>query len=137
MRLQDNKNRQNSITPDPTIANAMIQDEWIKRQMRVVDVANENYHWAVENNIAKELARKVLPEGLTMSRMYMKGSVRSWIHYLQVRSDFSTQKEHREVAAKCQELLVTQYPSLKELFREQALVNLYKISQEIEKEINT
>jgi len=114
MRLQDTKNRQNSIVPEPTIANAMVQDEWTKRQMRVVDVANENYHWAVENNIAKELARKVLPEGLTMSRMYMKGTVRSWLHYIQVRTDVSTQKEHREVAEQCKELLIKYYPSLKE-----------------------
>jgi thymidylate synthase (FAD) len=114
MRLQDVKNRQNSIVPEPTIANAMVQDEWTKRQMRIVDLANETYQWAVDNNIAKELSRKVLPEGLTASRMYMKGTVRSWLHYIQVRTDMSTQKEHRDVAEQCKALLVTYYPSLKD-----------------------
>lgn len=114
MRLQDLKNRQNSILPEANIANEMLKDEWAKRQMRVVDLANETYQWAVDNNIAKELSRKVLPEGLTMSRMYMKGTVRSWLHYIQVRTDVSTQKEHREIAEKCKTLLVTYYPSLKD-----------------------
>ena len=131
MRFQDLKNRQNSVTPEATIANAMLQDAWTAKQIKLVELANETYQWAIENSVAKELARKVLPEGLTNSRMYMKGTIRSWIHYLQVRTDISTQKEHREVAEQCKALLVTQYPSLKELFREQAMINFRKVSDEI------
>lgn len=131
MRFQDLKNRQSSITPEATIANAMLQDAWTQKQIQLVELANETYRWAIDNSMAKELARKVLPEGLTQSRMYMKGTVRSWIHYIQVRTDISTQKEHRDVAEKCRTLLVTQYPSLKELFREQAMDNFRKVSDEI------
>ena len=93
-RLQDTKNRQNSL---PCLDEALTQ-EWFARQTHVIELAEETYQWALDNGIAKECARVVLPEGLTMSRMYMKGSIRSWIHYLQVRKDPSTQKEHRAIA---------------------------------------
>jgi thymidylate synthase (FAD) len=114
MRFQDLKNRQNSVAPEATLGNEMLKDEWIKRQQAIVNLAVDTYNWATDNFVAKELARKVLPEGLTMSRLYMKGTIRSWIHYIQVRTDMSTQKEHREIAEQCKRLLVTHYPSLKE-----------------------
>lgn len=109
-RLQDHKNRQNSIeTNDKTL-----QQEWDDRQMTMRDTASEIYNWAIENGIAKEQARAVLPEGLTNSRMYMKGSVRSWIHYCQVRTDPSTQKEHRQIALDAWYELTRLFPSLKD-----------------------
>lgn len=93
-RLQDTKNRQNSLqTDDEALATA-----WQSRQKLVLDAAQAAYGWALESGIAKEQARAVLPEGLTPSRLYMTGSIRSWIHYLKSRLDPSTQKEHREVA---------------------------------------
>lgn len=96
-RLQDTKNRQNSIEVD----DEELQKEWVKKQQHVIMVVEEVYKWAVENGIAKEVARAVLPEGLTQSKMYVNGTVRSWIHFVEVRTDPSTQKEHREVAQQC------------------------------------
>lgn len=98
-RLQDTKNRQNSIVVDTdTEDNRFLIAEWNRRQQQVIDLAKENYKWAVEAGIAKEQARAVLPEGNTMSRLYMQGTIRSFIHYVEVRSDQSTQAEHREIA---------------------------------------
>jgi thymidylate synthase (FAD) len=98
-RLQDTKNRQNSIVVDTnTEDNRFLIAEWNRRQQEVIDLAKENYRWAVEAGIAKEQARAVLPEGNTMSRLYMQGTIRSFIHYVEVRSDESTQAEHREIA---------------------------------------
>lgn len=114
MRFQDLKNRQSSVIPEPTLGNEMLKDEWIKRQQAIVNLAVDTYNWATDNFVAKELARKILPEGLTMSRLYMKGTIRSWIHYIQVRTDMSTQKEHREIAEECKRILLLHYPSLKE-----------------------
>lgn len=94
-RLQDNKNRQNSVEVNDTI----LQNEWFRSQQRVLFAVEREYKWAIENGIAKEQARAVLPEGLTISRMYMNGTLRSWIHYCQLRMTEGTQKEHREVAA--------------------------------------
>lgn len=96
-RFQDTKNRQNSIECD----NLCFQQDWISYQNAVLDIAKEAYHWARENGIAKEQARAVLPEGLTKSRMYMNGTVRSWIHYIELRAGPETQKEHREIARAC------------------------------------
>jgi thymidylate synthase (FAD) len=93
-RLQDNKNRQNSIEIDDT----NLQNEWYRAQQRVLFAVEREYKWAIDNGIAKEQARAVLPEGLTISRMYMNGNIRSWIHYCQLRMTEGTQKEHREVA---------------------------------------
>lgn len=94
-RLQDKKNRQGSIETD----DETLQSQWIAYQQEVADRAYEAYEWALQSGIAKEVARKVLPEGLTLSRLYMKGSIRSWIHYLEVRGPGSgTQKEHMLVA---------------------------------------
>jgi thymidylate synthase (FAD) len=96
-RLQDTKNRQNSIETD----NPQLKAEWEEKQNDVIKVTNDAYIWAIEQGIAKEQARAVLPEGITKSRMYMNGSLRSWIHYIQLRSANGTQKEHREIANQC------------------------------------
>jgi len=93
-RLQDTKNRQNSVETE----DAKLQATWEAMQAVVRAAAKDAYNWAIENNIAKEQARVVLPEGLTVSRMYMNGSLRSWIHYCELRMGNGTQKEHREVA---------------------------------------
>ena len=93
-RLQDVKNRQNSIETD----DLQLQAFWQERQLRVIREAKAAYDWALDSGIAKEQARAVLPEGLTPSKMYMNGTIRSWIFYLQQRLDPTTQKEHRELA---------------------------------------
>jgi thymidylate synthase (FAD) len=109
-RLQDTKNRQNSVeTNDEKLAS-----DWEKEQRLVRLAATEAYTWAINNGIAKEQARAVLPEGLILSRMYMAGSLRSWIHYCQVRADIATQKEHREIALDAWYQITDHFPSLKE-----------------------
>ena len=116
-RLQDNKNRQNSISINPgdgeNVANLMSDWEW--QQQNMIDAAKSAYDWAIQNGIAKEQARSVLPEGLTCSRMYMAGSLRSWIHYCQLRMANGTQKEHQEVATNCWYELMKEFPTLGEL----------------------
>ena len=96
-RLQDKKNRQNSVEID----DPKLQDEWDTLQDMLIEDARQAYQWAIAKGIAKEQARAVLPEGLTMSRMYMNGTIRSWIHYIELRSANGTQKEHMEVAKAC------------------------------------
>jgi thymidylate synthase (FAD) len=108
-RLQDTKNRQNSIETD----NDDLQNSWNLVQNEMLLAAKTYYEWAIKNGIAKELARAVLPEGLTMSRMYMSGSLRSWIHYCELRMANGTQKEHRELATQCWNIITEQFPSLK------------------------
>jgi thymidylate synthase (FAD) len=109
-RLQDAKNRQNSIeTNDQSLEN-----NWFGYQENARNSAICAYEWAVENGIAKEVARKVLPEGLTNTRLYMSGSLRSWIHYIDVRATKGTQKEHREVALEAQKEILEKFPSLKD-----------------------
>ena len=110
-RLQDTKNRQNSIE----FNDEEIHGTWEQLQQNSINYSREIYRWAIEKGIAKEQARAVLPEGLTVSRMYMSGSVRSWIHYCQLRCDISTQKEHRQIALDCWYNLIKIYPVLKEL----------------------
>ena len=110
-RLQDTKNRQNSIEVDDT----ELQREWENKQAKMIGTAREAYNWAINNGIAKEQARAVLPEGLTVSKLYMAGSLRSWIHYCQLRTTNGTQKEHREVAIDCWYSLIKEFPSLKDL----------------------
>lgn len=110
-RLQDQKNRQNSIET----ANDALKDGWKRKQASLALQANDAYMWAINNGIAKEQARCVLPEGMTASRMYMSGTLRSWVHYIQLRSDNATQKEHREVAVACANALKEVF-SLKDLF---------------------
>lgn len=107
-RLQDNKNRQNSIE----IEDNLLQNEWYRAQQRAIFAAEREYKWAIANGIAKEQARAVLPEGLTESRIYMKGSIRSWVHYIEVRTDPSTQKEHREVALQCAREIAKVFPNI-------------------------
>ena len=116
-RLQDTKNRQNSIELDD--ANDGLQIEWHKRQREVIELAKNTYQWAVENGIAKEQARAVLPEGNTISRLYMNGTLRSWIHYIHLRSANGTQKEHIEIAQKCAEVIATVFPMAKEFVEQQ------------------
>jgi thymidylate synthase (FAD) len=111
-RLQDPKNRQNSIELDG--ANDGLKIEWHKRQRDVIDLAKSAYQWAIQNGIAKEQARAVLPEGNTVSRLYMNGTLRSWIHYIQLRSGNGTQKEHLEIAKKCAEVIATVFPMANE-----------------------
>lgn len=109
-RLQDEKNRQNSIEMEPTIGNAMIQDEWKQRQLDLIHQVKDTYEWAISKGIAKEQARAVLPEGLTASRMYMNGTLRSWIHFIELRSGHGTQKEHMEVARECAAVIAEAFP---------------------------
>jgi len=98
-RLQDESNRQNSI--DIENVNDERHTEWRVRQLQVLDLVKKNYKWAIENDIAKEQARAILPEGNTVSRMYMNGTLRSWIHYIELRSANGTQKEHMDIAVEC------------------------------------
>lgn len=107
-RLQDNKNRQNSI---PT-QDRELQRWWDEQQAAVWKQSTEAYKLALQQGMAKEVARKVLPEGLAMSRMYMNGTLRSWLHYVDIRCDVSTQKEHREIAQQCKVVLSLLFPSL-------------------------
>jgi thymidylate synthase (FAD) len=109
-RLQDEKNRQNSIE----VNDQKLQSDWDYQQKRVIIAAKEAYEWAIKNGIAKEQARAVLPEGNTVSRLYMNGTLRSWIHYIELRSANGTQKEHIEVAKKCAEVIATVFPMAKE-----------------------
>ena len=110
-RLQDPKNRQNSIeTSDTEIIN-----RWNQKQNEVIDLAINAYNWAIESGIAKEQARSVLPEGNTVSRLYMNGTLRSWIHYIQLRAANGTQKEHMEIAKACAEVINTIFPMGKNL----------------------
>ena len=105
-RLQDTKNRQNSVENK----NLALAAWWEERQKRVIREAEEAYNWAIDQGIAKEQARAVLPEGLTVSRLYMNGTLRSWIHYIQLRSANGTQKEHQEIAQKCAEVIAKVFP---------------------------
>lgn len=114
-RLQDQKNRQNSIETD----DLGLSFDWITIQNDLMRDAQNAYEWAIENGIAKEVARSVLPEGLTMSRMYMSGSLRSWIHYCELRMANGTQKEHRELATQCWNIITKQFPSLKTVLENQ------------------
>ena len=110
-RLQDPNNRQNSIEND----DKEISDTWIEKQENLIKNAKETYNWAIENGIAKEQARAVLPEGNTVSRMYMNGTLRSWIHYIELRSGNGTQKEHMDIAVACAEVITKIFPMSKNL----------------------
>ena len=109
-RLQDPKNRQNSIALEPTIGNAMLQDQWRDKQLELIALAKETYQWAVDKGIAKEQARAVLPEGNTVSKLYMNGTLRSWVHFIQLRSSNGTQLEHQLVAKACAEVIAKVFP---------------------------
>jgi thymidylate synthase (FAD) len=107
-RLQDAKNRQNSVD----VEDSLLQEEWAMKQVTATDAALDAYEWAIENGIAKEQARAVLPEGNTESVMIMAGSLRSWVHYCQLRMDKATQKEHRIVAEQCWEIIGQHFPDV-------------------------
>ena len=109
-RLQDAKNRQNSIETD----DERLEKDWSEIQRNLASRMRVNYNWAIEKGIAKEQARAILPEGLTTTRLYMSGTLRSWIHYIDVRAEAGTQKEHRQVALAAQEEILKHFPSLKE-----------------------
>ena len=109
-RLQDTKNRQNSIDTD----DAVLVSTWQLKQQRIAETSQEVYDWAIRNGIAKEQARAVLPEGLTLSRLYMQGTLRSWLHYIELRSGPETQKEHREIAQACAVALESIFPMVSE-----------------------
>lgn len=115
-RLQDKENRQSSIVSDDSFLNGW----WSDIQLHVSEFAQSAYDSAIKQGIAKEQARALLPEGLTPSRIYMNGTVRSWMHYIKVRTHASTQKEHRLIAEECKARLLEVYPSLKEFFDDQA-----------------
>ena len=110
-RLQDTKNRQNSIE----VNDAVLQANWNRRQKAVADIAKETYDWAIENGIAKEQARKVLPEGITTTTLYMNGTLRSWFHYIELRGANGTQKEHMEIAHECAKVIAEIFPLAKTL----------------------
>jgi len=107
-RLQDTKNRQNSIETDDN----ELQSEWKIKQVNLIAEAKTAYDWAIANGIAKEQARAVLPEGNTQSRMYMNGTLRSWIHYCQLRMENGTQKEHMEIAQACWKVIADKFPNV-------------------------
>jgi len=113
-RLQDEKNRQNSIETD----DVLLQTHWEQQQKRIIDLSKEVYDWALERGIAKEQARKVLPEGLAKTRLYMNGTLRSWVHYIELRGANGTQKEHMEIAHACAKVIAEIFPLAKELVSE-------------------
>ena len=110
-RLQDPKNRQNSIDAAPI----NVQDLWDMKQQEVIKLCKEVYKWAIDEGIAKEQARAVLPEGMTVSRLYMNGTLRSWVHYIDLRSANGTQKEHQDIAIACAREIAQIFPLMKEL----------------------
>jgi thymidylate synthase (FAD) len=112
-RLQDTKNRQNSIELDADQQQLAI--EWERAQKRVLFAVQREYEWAIKNGIAKEQARAVLPEGLTISRLYMNGTLRSWIHFIELRSANGTQKEHQQIAIECARVIAQVFPMATEL----------------------
>jgi len=114
-RLQDDKNRQNSVELD---SDSELHYAWETKQNELIAAAKETYAWAIKNGIAKEQARAVLPEGNTVSRMYMNGSLRSWVHYIELRSGHGTQKEHMEIARACAEAIEPIFPMIKEFISE-------------------
>ena len=110
-RFQDTKNRQNSVDLDMADEEQkLLAYEWERAQKRVLYAVKKEYKWAIDNGIAKEQARAVLPEGLTVSRMYMNGTLRSWIHYMELRASNGTQKEHQEIAQACAQAIAAIFP---------------------------
>ena len=115
-RLQDTKNRQNSVELDMNDeAQKLLAFEWERAQKRVLYAVKKEYKWAIDNGIAKEQARAVLPEGLTVSRMYMNGTLRSWIHYIELRASNGTQKEHMDIARACAQAITAIFPMAADL----------------------
>jgi thymidylate synthase (FAD) len=113
-RLQDMKNRQNSVELKRDDDSRRLAYQWENMQNNIQKMCQDTYQWALEHGIAKEQARAVLPEGMTCSRMYMNGTLRSWVHYIQLRSGNGTQKEHREIALACADAIEPIFPMIKE-----------------------
>lgn len=116
-RLQDDKNRQNSIKLSDETSAKSLQNAWGVKQQAMIDLAKETYTWAIQQGIAKEQARAVLPEGLTMSRLYMNGTLRSWVHYLELRSGHGTQQEHMDIALACASVITKVFPLMQEFIQ--------------------
>ena len=116
-RLQDTKNRQNSIELDATIEHSVLREQWIQQQEEVIKAARKAYTWAVNNGIAKEQARAVLPEGNIESKLYMNGTLRSWVHFIELRSGNGTQKEHQLVALACAKAIAAIFPMSESLIQ--------------------
>jgi len=115
-RMQDTKNRQNSVELDMSDKKQrLLAYEWERSQNRVLYAVKKEYEWAIKNGIAKEQARAVLPEGLTVSRLYVNGTLRSWIHYIDLRDGNGTQKEHAEIARACAEVIAKVFPIIKSI----------------------
>jgi thymidylate synthase (FAD) len=127
-RLQDAKNRQNSIEVD----DFQLQNKWELQQQWVIDRANLAYQWAIKYGIAKEQARAILPEGLTTTRLYMSGTLRSWIHFVDVRAEQGTQKEHRLVAESAREEILKHFPSLQDYWFPEP-IKMERLGEEFEK----
>lgn len=118
-RFQDSKNRQNSEPFDMSIdIHRQIAYQWEQMQLRVITEAKNAYEWAISKGIAKEQARAVLPEGLMMSKLYMNGTLRSWVHYIQLRSENGTQKEHTQIAKACAEVISECFPLINNFVQE-------------------
>jgi thymidylate synthase (FAD) len=109
-RKQDPKNRQNSVELQATLGDQNLQEQWATKQRELIALAKSTYEWAVNNGIAKEQARSVLPEGNTVSRLYMNGTLRSWVHFIELRSGNGTQKEHQEIAIACAKVIAEVFP---------------------------
>jgi thymidylate synthase (FAD) len=109
-RKQDPKNRQNSVELEATLGDQNLQEQWATKQRELIDLAKSTYEWAVNKGIAKEQARAVLPEGNTVSRLYMNGTLRSWVHFIELRSGNGTQKEHQEIAIACARVIAEIFP---------------------------
>ena len=118
-RIQDETNRQNSLPLDPEMdGHNILQARWFREQKKVIAAAQATYAWAIENGIAKEQARVVLPEGLTKTRLYMSGTVRSWMHYVDVRTAPGTQQEHADIARECAYEINSIFPMIQEFVHE-------------------
>jgi thymidylate synthase (FAD) len=117
-RLQDTKNRQNSIEVEDTLFGENLKEQWKWHQQDVINSSKKAYEWAVSHGIAKEQARVVLPEGLTVSRLYVNGTLRSWIHFIELRSGNGTQKEHQQIAVECARVIAKVFPMASEFITE-------------------
>lgn len=120
IRWQDTKNRQNSIdfktaSEGDLQTASILRDDWFGRQQAIIDTVKDFYAWAIKNNVAKEVARAILPEGLTPTHLYMSGTLRSWIHYCDLRMGNGTQKEHQEIAKECWKVITKEIPALKDI----------------------
>jgi thymidylate synthase (FAD) len=114
-RKQDPKNRQNSVELEATLGDQNLQEQWATKQQELIALSKSTYEWAVNNGIAKEQARAVLPEGNTVSRLYMNGTLRSWVHFIELRSGNGTQKEHQEIAIACAKVIAEVFPMAESL----------------------